>query len=302
MSRETFEGPESISGILYLLLTALCWGFVAPTVKVLTVDVDPYTISFFRVALATVVFTGLFVIQGGDWRRIQWLSPWIIAGALGRAGNYVFYNTGLQHTPSNAATILAPVQAIGTVVLARWFLRENIKRKWWGLTLSLVGLLLIWWNGKGWVILLDPRYAWGNLLLVLSGLASALQFTSQKVLSAKFTGLEILLPVFFLSVVMTFPFAWTAGGFDVVTVRHYAPLTWGLLLFLGFVLTGGSFFFLAEGYKRCEASTAVVITNSSAFLTLFWSVVLLDESVSLVMVGGAVLGVIGTLAVIRAAR
>jgi drug/metabolite transporter (DMT)-like permease len=289
-------------GILYLLLTALCWGFVAPTVKVLTTDVDPYMISFFRVALATVVFVALFVIRDGDWQHIEWFSPWIIAGALGRAGNYVFYNTGLQHTPSNAATILAPVQAIGTVVLARWFLGETIKRKWAGLTLSLMGLLLIGWNGQAWVTLLDPRYVWGNLLLILSGFASALQFTSQKVLSARLTGLEILLPVFFLSTMMTFPFAGMGGGFSTATMRHYAPLTWGLLLFLGFVLTGGSFFFLAEGYKRCEASTAVVITNSSAFLTLLWSAVLLNEPVSLMMVGGAILGVIGTLAVIRAAR
>jgi drug/metabolite transporter (DMT)-like permease len=296
MSRKT------LVGVLYLLLTAFCWGFVAPTVKVLSAEVDPYTISFFRVALASGVFIGLFMIRGEDWRRLQWLSPWIIAGALGRAGNYGFYNTGLRHTPSNAATILAPVQAIGTVVLARWFLGETIRRKWVGLTLSLIGLLLIGWNGKTWGALLDPRHVWGNFLLVLAGLASALQFTSQKVLSTKLTSLEILLPVFVLSTGMTLPFAWSAGGFGAIVAGRYGTLTWGLLLFLGLILTGGSFFFLAEGYKRCEASTAVVITNSSAFLTLFWSAVLLNEPVSLVMIVGAILGVVGTLAVIRAAQ
>jgi drug/metabolite transporter (DMT)-like permease len=59
-----------------------------------------------------------------------------------------------------------------------------------------------------------------------------------------------------------------------------------------------SFFFLGEGYKRCDASTAVVITNTSTFLTLIWSAVLLNEVVSAVMVMGTVLGVLGTLAVI----
>jgi drug/metabolite transporter (DMT)-like permease len=285
---------ENTLGIIYLLLTALCWGFVASTVKRLTQEVDPYTISFSRVALATVVFAALFIGHKGDWRRLEWLLPWIIVGALGRAGNYLFYNTGLMYAPSNAATILAPVQAIGTVLLARWFLGEGVRSKWLGLTLSIGGLLLIWWNGKGWQALSDPQHVWGNVLLVLAGLASAFQFTSQKALSAKLSGIEILLPVFAVSTVITTPFAWSAGGFS----RAYSLTTWAWVLFLGFALTGASFFFLAEGYKRCDASTAVVITNTSTFLTLLWSAVLLNESVSAVMIAGTALGVMGTLAVI----
>jgi drug/metabolite transporter (DMT)-like permease len=100
--------------------------------------------------------------------------------------------------------------------------------------------------------------------------------------------------VFAISTVMTTPFAWSAGGFH----RPYAFGTWIWILFLGFVLTGLSFFFLGEGYKRCDASTAVVITNTSTFLTLVWSAALLHESVSAVMVAGTVLGVMGTVAVI----
>ena len=285
---------ENTLGIMYLLLTALCWGFVASTVKRLTQEVDPYTISFSRVALATVVFAMLFAWQKGDWRRLKWLLPWIIVGALGRAGNYLFYNTGLTYAPSNAATILAPVQALGTVLLARWFLGESIRAKWLGLTLSIGGLMLIWWNGKVWQALSDPQHIWGNVLLVLAGLASAFQFTSQKALSGKLSGIEILLPVFALSTVITAPFAWSAGGFN----RTYSVADWAWVLFLGFVLTGASFFFLGEGYKRCDASTAVVITNTSTFLTLLWSAVLLQESVSAVMIAGTALGVMGTLAVI----
>jgi drug/metabolite transporter (DMT)-like permease len=186
------------------------------------------------------------------------------------------------------------VQAIGTVLLARWFLGEGVRAKWLGLTLSIGGLTLIWWSGKGWQALSDSQHIWGNVLLVLAGLASALQFASQKALSGKLSGIEILLPVFALSTAITTPFAWSAGGFS----RTYSLTTWAWVLFLGLVLTGGSFFLLGEGYKRCDASTAVVITNTSTFLTLLWSAVLLGESVSAVMTAGTALGVMGTLAVI----
>ena len=287
---------ENAIGVIYLSLTALCWGFVASTVKRLTAEVDPYTISFSRVVLAAVAFVPLFVRQGGHWRSIRWFAPWILVGALGRAGNYILYNAGLTQMPSNASTILAPVQAISTVLLTRWFIGERLRGKWPGVVLSTVGLTLIWWNGKGWATLIDPRYIVGNTLLVLAGFASALQFTSQKALSATLSGPEILLPVFAWSTAITVPFAWTAGGFS----QSYSPTAWLLTFVLGIALTGGSFFFLGEGYKRCDASTAVVITNTCTFLTLVWSALLLHESVSLVMILGVLLGVSGAVLVVLA--
>jgi drug/metabolite transporter (DMT)-like permease len=285
---------EYALGVFYLVLVALCWGFVASTVKRLTERVDPYTISFFRVFLASAVFALLLWRQG--WRGLPWLLPWTLAGVAGRAGNYLLYNAGLTDMPSNAVTILAPVQAVGTVLLARWFLSERVRHKWLGILLSVAGLLLIWWSGRGWETLLDPRYTLGNTLFVLAGLASALQFTAQKALSARFSGVQILLPVFVLSSVVTAPVALTVGGLG----STYPRVDWALLLFLGFVLTGGSFYFLGQGYKRCDASTAVVITNTSTFLTLLWSWLLLHEHVSVAMIAGAVLGVVGAIIAVRA--
>ncbi|MBN1642142.1 MAG: DMT family transporter [Anaerolineae bacterium] len=287
---------EHAMGVLYLALTALCWGFVASTVKRLTADVDSYTISFFRVALATLVFA--ILARRAGWRHVRWFLPWIVIGALGRAGNYLAYNAGLTWMPSNAATILAPVQAIATVLLARWFLGERARGKGLGLLVSVAGLLLIWWRGRGWETLRDPRYLGGNALLVLAGLASALQFTSQKALSSRLSGPQILLPVFALSTLLTAPFAAAAGGF----AHTYSGVTWLLLLFLGFVLTGGSFFLLGEGYKRCDASTAVVITNTSSFFTLLWSATLLGEEVGVIMIVGATLSVGGAVLVVNADR
>lgn len=283
-------------GVFYLALVALCWGFVASTVKRLTQHVDPYTISFFRVFLASAVFAVILWRRG--WRGLPWFLPWTLAGVVGRSGNYLLYNAGLTEMPSNAVTILAPVQAVGTVLLARWFLGEQVRHKWLGLLLSIGGLVLIWWSGRGWETLLDHRYTLGNTLFVLAGLASALQFTAQKALSGRFSGVQILLPVFVLSSAVTAPVALTAGDLG----RPYPAVDWALLLFLGLVLTGGSFYFLGEGYKRCDASTAVVITNTSTFLTLLWSWLLLHEHVSAAMVVGAMLGVAGAIAAVNADR
>jgi len=290
---------EHAIGVIYLFLTAACWGFVAPTVKQLTGSVDPYTISFFRVFLASLVFLALYVARRSDWRRLRWLLPWVLLGAVGRAGNYLLYNRGLVDMPSNAATILAPVQTVSVALLARWLLGERIGHKWLGMALSIGGVALIWWNGQGWQTLGESRYALGNALLVLSGVATALQFCSQKALSGTLSGLEILIPVFGWSTLITLPAAVWAGDMG---RAGYGVATWGLLLFLGFVLTGASFLFLARGYQRCSATTAVVITNTTVFFTLIWSRALLDEAVSAAMVAGAVLGLVGAVAVIQADR
>ncbi len=289
---------ENTIGVVYLFLAAACWSFIAVVVKQLTATVDPNTISFFRVFLATLVFVALFVKQKGDWRRLAWFAPLIVIGALGRAGNYLFYNAGLVHTPSSAATILAPVQQIGVVILAGWFLNERIASKWLGMTLSLLGLLLIWWNGQPLSALLAPDYAWGYSLLVLAALASAVQFTSQKKLSNRYSGSEILLPIFALATVITVPFAWSSGGFS----HGYDVRTWALLLFLGIVLTGVAFIFIGEGYKRCDSSSGMVILNTGVFFTLVWSYLLLHENVGPMMVVGACLGLAGAIAVIQSDR
>jgi drug/metabolite transporter (DMT)-like permease len=159
-------------------------------------------------------------------------------------------------------------------------------------------MALLWWNGEGWETVVEPRYIWGNLLMVLAGLGSAVQYTSQKVLSAQRSSLEILLPVFALSAAANLPFAWASGGLS----RAYDGQTWALIVFLGLVLTGGSYFLLAEGYRRCAATTAVTITNTTIFMTLVWSVVLLGERVSAIMVVGALLVVAGAIAVVIADR
>ncbi len=304
MVRKVSEGiklpskRENAIGVLYLFVTALCWSFVAVVVKQLTATVDSNTISFFRVFLATLVFVALFVWQKGDWRRLAWFAPLILVGALGRAGNYLLYNAGLVYTPASAATILAPAQQIGVVILAGWFLREQIATKWLGMVLSLLGLLLIWWNGQPLSTLVAPDYAWGYTLLILAGFATAFQFVSQKALSGSFTGVEILLPTFVTATLITVPFAWSSGGFS----RSYDLQTWALLLVLGLVLTGIAFVFMAEGFKRCDSSSGVVIVNTGVFFTLFWSYVLLHEDVGPMMIVGACLGLVGAIAVIRTDR
>jgi len=227
---------ENTIGVICLFGVALCWGFVASTVKRLSTELDPYTISFFRVSMATLVFAGLFALRKGDWRRLPWFLPWMLVGALGRASNYVAYNAGVARMPSNVATVTAPVQTVAVICMARLFLGERARDRWLGLVLSLGGMALLWWNGLGWETLTDSRYVWGNLLMVLAGLGSAVQYMSQKVLSSRWSSLEILLTVFAWSTVLQLPLAWASSGLS----RAYDGQTWMWILFLGLVLTAGS--------------------------------------------------------------
>lgn len=135
-------------------------------------------------------------------------------------------------------------------------------------------------------------------MMFISGIASAFHFTSQKVLTAKTSVAEMLLPVFGWATMLTLPFAWLSGGFT----RSYSLATWVLALLLGVVLTGGSFIFLGEGYKRCSVTTGVIVTNSSIFITLLLSFWLLHEVVSPIMILGALLVLGGTAAVMHSDR
>ena len=289
---------QNAIGLGYFFFTAACWSIVAVVVKELSDSVDPYTLSFYRVFFATFLLAVIFVGQKGDWRRLQWFVPLILIGALGRVSNYFLQSVGIAETTASAAVLLAPAQQIGVVLLAWWLLHERMRTKWLGLVLSFLGLILIFWNGQPLAQLFAVSYSWGYVLLIFSGFATSIQFTTQKMLSKEFTAAEIMLPVFVLSSVMTFPVAAASGGFS----RSYDLWTWILLLFIGLVLTGGAFYSLGEGFKRCDSTTGVVIINCGVFFTLFWSYMLLGERIGIIMIAGCALGFLGTIAVIRAER
>jgi hypothetical protein len=71
------------------------------------------------------------------------------------------------------------------------------------MALSLLGLLLIWWNGQPLPALLGARLRLGLYVADCGRPCHGLQFTSQKALSVSFSGTEILLPTFAMATLIT---------------------------------------------------------------------------------------------------
>jgi drug/metabolite transporter (DMT)-like permease len=204
-------------GLALALTTAVLWGLLPIALKIALRGLDPYTITWYRFAVSSVVL-GLILAATGGLPRVRSLNRqgWaLLAVALGGlVGNYVLYLVALALVaPTVAQTViqLAPVGLLvgGVVVFKERFSRAQQA----GLAVLLIGLLLFF-NRRlaefrnpgaglalGVFILVVAAGSWGGYGLAQKALLR--RFRSQQILWLLYVGaVFVLLPSASLSSVL----------------------------------------------------------------------------------------------------
>ncbi|MCP2034340.1 drug/metabolite transporter (DMT)-like permease [Planomicrobium sp. HSC-17F08] len=138
---------------LYIILVGVMfvWGINLPAVKYLTAQMEPVTMTSFRIFLAAVtVFTVLFFtglirkLTRTEWR-------YVIAGsALNVVIHHYFISVGLSLTSGTNAGLIIGTGPIMTAVFGLFLLRSKPSRlQWLGFILGLVGVTATVLAGNG---------------------------------------------------------------------------------------------------------------------------------------------------------
>ena len=187
---------------------------------------------------------------------------------------------------SNVALLLATAPIL-TVLLSRlWLCRsERIGRPLAaGSVLALAGVALVVFNGS-FILKIQPA---GDLLTLAAALTWALYNICLKKLDGRHSTLEITRKVFFYGVVTLLPvFAFTPLRFDTALFRN--PVVAGNLLFLGLVAS----LFCFAVWNTAVKHLGTVKTSNYIYLVplvaLISSAIVLNERITPVALGGAVL-------------
>jgi drug/metabolite transporter (DMT)-like permease len=252
-------------GLVLALTTAVLWGLLPIALKLALRGLDPYTITWYRFAVASVVLGLVLAAQGGlppiaSVTRRGWL---LLAVALaGLVSNYLLYLVALSHVaPSVAQTVIqvAPVCLLigGVVVFKERFSRAQQV----GLIVLVIGLLLFFNRrlvefrhptaglGLGVVMLLVAAVAWAAYGLAQKALLS--QFRSQQILWLLYVGaMIVLLPP-------------TSPG----TIREVGQLQFWMLAFscLNTLVAYGAF---AEALEHWEVSRVSAVLTIAPLVTI----------------------------------
>src|SRR5262249_37495381 len=133
---------RSALGFSLAVTTMLMWGVLAVALKVALVEMDAYTIIWYRFLLSTLVLGAALAARGGlpavgRLSRNAWALLVVATTCL--AANYILFLLGLQHTtPANTQVLiqLAPfLLALGGI----WVFGERFTRvQWLGCILLMV--------------------------------------------------------------------------------------------------------------------------------------------------------------------
>lgn len=294
-------------GFTLSLTTAVLWGLLPIALKVALEGMDPYTITWWRFAVA-MAGLGAFLAWRGQLPRIAGAGRAAIV-LLGIAmitliGNYVLYLVALDHvTPSVTQVViqLAPLLLlVGSVVV----FGESLGRaQWAGFAVLVAGLALFFNDRLPELARPGEGLGLGVALTVAAAVSWAIYGLAQKKLHEHFSSQQVLWVIYVGAVLLLLPAS------APLAIRELDGLQLGMLGFccVNTLAAYGSF---GEALHHWELSrvSAVIATAPLFTIGAMWAVersglgLVPAEPLNALAIAGALLVVGGSAACALAAR
>jgi len=138
--------PGSPSGLRWALLSALCFGAGSWLLGRIAVPALGELVPIWVYYLTGVITLGLISQRAGRTPLRPGIGGWMLVLAMGSLGSasFVAFSTGLATGRVAIVTVLSSLSSAITVLLARFFLGERLRRlQWAGVAVIVLGLMLI---------------------------------------------------------------------------------------------------------------------------------------------------------------
>ena len=262
-------------GVIYALVTAFLWGFLAIALKVATREVEPKTIVWFRFIIAFTVLFFWQLIKNPSALKILYRPPLLLVfAALGLSINYLGFMMGVHYTsPSNAQLVIqtGPI----TLALAGILLfKEKIHRpQIIGFFLAAVGFIFFYSQQIKVMVGQESQYNLGVMYTIMGALAWTSYAIFQKKLVVNYPTGTLNLFLFGLPAILYIPFI------NLGPVLELSWVWWLLLLFLGLntLVAYGS---LSQALKYTEANKVSIIILINPMITFIVMAILSNMDVS----------------------
>lgn len=297
-------GTDNRKGILYAMFTAFMWGFMAIVLKVITYELPPVLVVWFRFMIAFVllgIWTLIFRRKDfGVFRRPPYQ---LFLAALFLAMNYLGFIAGIKYVSPSSSQVFIQIAPVSFALSGIVIFREYVNwRHIVGFMLVLSGIGLFYseqlgqMTGGG-----GDHFTLGMLLVLGGGLSWAVFATFQKGLVRKLHPNQLNLFIYAVCALGLLPLV------RFTALQGMPSVNWILLLYLGLntVLAYGS---LALAIKFTEATRVSVIITLNPIITFVTMAILTrmkvpwieSESFSLMSVLGALTVLGGAILVISA--
>ena len=280
--------------LIYLLVFTIMvlWGLNIVILKLLVTELPPATMTAFRVMIAGVT-TLCILILTRSFRRMtkqEWIYT-LLGTLFGVVLHHSLLAISLTMIDASSAALILSLVPLTTVIMAIFFLGEKLTgARLLGISLALVGVFFI--QGESFT---SFEFSLGEVLIFTSMLVQAISFIFIKKATATIDSKQITTMMFLTGSIglVILSFIIEPGSFSQMFTA--SPFIYVLFIFSGMVVTGFGYIIYNSAIQQIGAGQTVIFNNFVPFFGVVFSVIFLNEMITVSQVIGFIFVVIGVL-------
>jgi drug/metabolite transporter, DME family len=267
--------PAHRKGLILISLTAFLWSSSGLFIKILTINA--FVISFYRSLIASIT---LLAITYAKEKRISFeFDSLTVLASVFYSGILIFFVIANKLTTSANAIFLQFTAPIYLLFLEPLFLRTKFRRKDLITIIICVAGMFLFFMGK-----LDIGNIYGNIIAVITGICFAffsLFIKWKRNLGRENTIISIIFGNFLVAIIS---FAVIGTEMTITSTQFF------ILLYMGVIQIGVSYFIFNIGIKYISATETMIIGMLEAIFNPIWVFLGVGEIPSLTaIIGGAII-------------
>lgn len=283
-----------------LLLSAAIWGASTPIAKAILTEIPPFSLAFFRFALASVILFALSVKLNRHTPIHQKdLPQLILIGLFAITLNIGFGFVGITYTTALDSIIFASITPIAIAAASTYFLGERFtKVNFVGQLLAVAGALIVVNSPTG----DTSNRLLGDILLIGSGAAWVTSVILSKEIFRKYHSFTITSFIFLVGTVTFAPLALWEYLANPAWVTAASTNSWLGVVFQAIFTSVVAYLAFEWGLERSSATFAGLVEHFQLLVGAVLAGILLGEILSSGFVIGAGLILVGIVLATRPAH
>jgi drug/metabolite transporter (DMT)-like permease len=263
-------------GLAWAFAGVLMFSFSVPLTKVAVGGFSPIFTASGRAAIAGVVAAALLALRRVPLPETQHLRPLLYTMVGAVFGWPILLALALQRTTSAHVAVIAAFMPLTTALIAVLRTHERVSWQFWAAASAGTSALLVFALSRGGA---DGADLVADALVVGAVLASSWCYVEGASVTRAMPGWQVISWVVVFALPLTIPLSllvWATGG----GVHDPTASEWLSLALLGLSSMYLGFFAWYRGLALAGIARGGQVQQLQALLTLVWSALLLDESVT----------------------
>ena len=287
---------------LIIGLPIIFWALAFPFIRIGLRYLSPVNLTILRFLVVCIVFifTLLFMPKKFSKLHISDIPSIFLLGFFGVTVYHLGLNYGEQYVSASTASLIIAFIPILVVILAAFFLDEKIKQNmFFGIILSLLGVVILSISGSGTRAFFEGTYAVGVLTTFIAALMGAIYTVAGKKLLKRYSPLSLTVYAMLFGSLGLIPFFTPSL---LTEIKSMTVEGWTAVIFLGVFSTVIGYVLWYVALEIKNASEVSMYLYSIPILSTIISCLFFGEKITVLFILGGFLVISGLIMVDKYSR